>query len=100
MMRFSATSHGHVSALKLRKLFRTLKHTIFPFCLHDKKAAVPDFSRLTFYNSEASLRIRCVCAVNLLEFSRQASSHKHVQNCCFYSAWPPCTWIYQIVNYI
>src|SRR6218665_1016108 len=42
-MRLSATSNGHVSALKLRKLFRTLKHMIFPFCVHDKKVAVPDF---------------------------------------------------------
>ena len=46
---------------------------IFLFCAYDKKVTVglPDFSRLTFYNSQASQRIRCGCAVNLLEFSRQ-----------------------------
>src|SRR6218665_338432 len=92
-MRFSATSHGHVSASKLQKLFRTLKHMIFLFCVHDKKVAVPDLLRLTFYNSEASSRIRCGCDVNLLEFSWQASFHK--QHCCSYPARPPCTWIYQ-----
>src|SRR6218665_2159295 len=92
-MRFSATSHGQVSALKLRKLFRTLKHMIFPFCLHDKKLAAPDFFRLTFYNSEASSRIRCGCAVNLLEFFQQASSNK--QHCCSYPARQPSTWIFQ-----
>jgi len=47
---------------------------IFTFCAHDIKVTVP-----------------------VLE-NRQASSHK--QHCYFYTALPPCTWIYWIVHHL